>query len=391
MSKIYLIVPFENKYDAKSLGAKFDWDKKLWYANNTNKNKLLEKYKEYKSFDNIIGENREFNGSDLFIDLIPTTSWFNNVRSCIYNEDWLRIRKYIYERVNYKCECCGLYCKNRIEYDDEDLDKNSDDEDKDSDEEINDYLLELKSNNKFNKNEELKKWNTIQLEAHERWSYDDINNIQKLERIIALCHRCHSVTHYGLTGLRGLSNQADKHLMKVNNWNEEQVLNHHKEQKNIWIERNKIKWNIDLSIITNSGIKLKERKQLYNKNLENIKIIREKEREEDRTIVKLNITKTDNNEVKKEKKRNIMNIIKSYITITKNDDNNISFNSYLEKNIIKLKRKYPNINSSELAKICSNEYKNELNKKYPNKNNIVIISCDEYIEEKLNNIGNLFD
>ena len=139
MSKIYLIVPFENKDDAKSLGAKFDWDKKLWYANNTNKNKLLEKYKEYKSFDNIIGENREFNGSILFIDLIPTTSWFNNVRSCIYNEDWLRIRKYIYERVNYKCECCGLYCKNRIEYDDEDLDKNSD-------EEINDYLLELKSN-----------------------------------------------------------------------------------------------------------------------------------------------------------------------------------------------------------------------------------------------------
>ena len=52
--------------------------------------------------------------------------------------------------MNYKCECCGLYCKNRIEYDDEDLDKNSDDEDKDSDEEINDYLLELKSNNEFN-------------------------------------------------------------------------------------------------------------------------------------------------------------------------------------------------------------------------------------------------
>ena len=262
MSKIYLIVPFENKDDAKNLGAKFDWDKKLWYANNTNKNKLLEKYKEYKSFDNIIGENREFNGSNLFIDLIPTTSWFNNVRSCIYNEDWLRIRKYIYERVNYKCECCGLYCKNRIEYDDEDLDKNSDDEDKDSDEEINDYLLELKSNNEFNKNEELNKWNTIQLEAHERWSYDDINNIQKLERIIALCHRCHSVTHSGLTGLRGLSNQADKHLMKVNNWNEEQVKKHHIEKVNIWNERNKIKWKLDLSIITNSGIKLKNTEKI---------------------------------------------------------------------------------------------------------------------------------
>jgi hypothetical protein len=255
MSKIFLNVPFEKKDDAKNLGAKFDWDKKMWYANNTNKNKLLQKFQKYNPIDHIIGENREFNGSNLFIDLIPTTSWFNNVRSCIYNEDWLRIKKYIYERVNYKCECCGLYCKNRKGYDDKDLEKNSDEED--SDEEMNDYWLELKSNNEFNKNEELKKWNTIQLEAHERWSYDDKTNIQKLERIIALCHRCHSVTHSGLTGLRCLSNQADKHLMKVNKWNKEQVLNHHKEQKNIWIERNKIKWNIDLSIITNSGIQLR--------------------------------------------------------------------------------------------------------------------------------------
>jgi 5-methylcytosine-specific restriction endonuclease McrA len=115
-------------------------------------------------------------------------------------------------------------------------------------------------NNKFNKKEELKKWNTIQLEAHERWSYDDKHNIQKLERIVALCHRCHSVTHYGLTGLRGLSNQSDKHLMKVNNWNEEEVKKHHIEQKKVWLERNKIKWSIDLSIISNSSIELKERK-----------------------------------------------------------------------------------------------------------------------------------
>jgi hypothetical protein len=391
MSKIYLIVPFENKDDAKNLGVKFDWDKKLWYANNTNKNKLLEKYKEYKSFDKLIGENREFNGSNLFIDLIPTTSWFNNVRSCIYNEDWLRIRKYIYERVNYKCECCGLYCKNRIEYDDEDLDKNSDDED--SDEEINDYLLELKSNNEFNKNEELKKWNTIQLEAHERWSYDDINNIQKLERIIALCHRCHSVTHSGLTGLRGLSNQANKHLMKVNNWNEEQVLNHHKEQKNIWMERNKIKWNIDLSIITNSGIKLKEKEQLKK---ENIKLKRETEREENKTIRKLNIIKTDNYDDKNKKKKHIMNIVKSYTTnlqTENNDGNFISFHTYLEKNIIQLKEKYPNINSFELAKICSDEYKKEQKEQYPDKSKFEIASLayNEYTERKLNNIGSLFD
>lgn len=248
MTITYFIVPYKQKDDAKKLGAKWDGNKKLWYVDNTNKkNKLLEMFEEYKSFDNIIGENREFNGSDLFIDLIPETSWFNNVRSCISGKDWLRIRKYAYERVNYKCECCGLFCKFEKEYDDEDFEDDSDEE------------LEQECNNEFNKKKELKKWNTIRLEAHERWSYDNINKIQKLERIIALCHRCHSATHYGLTKLRGLSNHADKHLMKINKWNKEQLLNHSKEQWNIWAERNKVKWNTDVSIISNSGIKLKNK------------------------------------------------------------------------------------------------------------------------------------
>ena len=348
MSKIYLIIPFENKDDAKNLGVKFDWDKKLWYANNINKDKLLEKYKEYKSLENIIGENREFNGYNLFIDLIPTTSWYNNVRSNIYNDDWIRIRKYIYERVNYKCECCGLYCKYRKKYDDEYLDNNSydkdthyedtDDEDsveedthyKDTDDEDSDDInsQDLRNNN----NEELKRWNTIQLEAHERWSYDDKTNIQKLERIVALCHRCHSVTHSGLAQMRGLSNQADKHLMKVNRWTKKKVLNHHREQTNIWRERNKIKWNIDLSIITNSGIKLKEG---------------EKERQENRTIEKLNID-----------------------SINKPDKKT-------RKNEEKLKT-YTNI------EINNKYYKKESEKEKD-------ITTNDIIEEKLNNIGNLFD
>ena len=31
------------------------------------------------------------------------------------------------------------------------------------------------------------------------WSYDEVNHIQKLERILALCHNCHSVIHIGRT------------------------------------------------------------------------------------------------------------------------------------------------------------------------------------------------
>ena len=42
-TKIYLSVPFERKEDAKSLGAKWDKDKKQWYTNAYNI-QLIEKY-----------------------------------------------------------------------------------------------------------------------------------------------------------------------------------------------------------------------------------------------------------------------------------------------------------------------------------------------------------
>ena len=184
------------------------------------------------SMNNIVGENREYNGSELFIDMIPQTSWGYNVRTSSHDKDWKKIREYCYKRVNFKCECCGIDCKNKRDYDE--LDSDSD---------------VHESNENFSKKVELKKWNTIQLEAHERWSYNETTKIQKLERIIALCHRCHSVTHFGLSKIRGLENHVHNHLKKVNNWDDDQVIKHHMEQLKIWRNRNKINWTIDLSII----------------------------------------------------------------------------------------------------------------------------------------------
>ena len=54
------------------------------------------------------------------------------------------------------------------------------------------------------------------LEAHEKWSYDEKNKVQKLEDIIAVCHDCHSVIHIGRTSLVGNMERAEKHYMKVN-------------------------------------------------------------------------------------------------------------------------------------------------------------------------------
>ena len=54
-------------------------------------------------------------------------------------------------------------------------------------------------------------------EAHEQWSYDEANAVQKLTGVIAVCHACHEVIHIGRTQLMGREREASEHFMKVNN------------------------------------------------------------------------------------------------------------------------------------------------------------------------------
>lgn len=217
--KIYLNIPFTKKEFAKKLGANFDWKIKKWYSynDNINLNKLLTNFNQNnnkKTYNNnnltsinLIGENRNYGGNKLYIDLIPKFCWFTNVRYCIQSNDWNRIRKHVYERVNYKCECCGIYTKN--------------------------------------------------IEAHERWHYYKSTKTQKLMRIIALCKMCHMATHIGLTNLCGKYKKAINHLKSVRNFTNKEVLEHEKNSYKILYERNKIEWDLDISLITNNGIKLK--------------------------------------------------------------------------------------------------------------------------------------
>lgn len=229
----YISVLFEDKDNAKSLGAKWDRDKKQWYIpddiNETNKLKLQEKYKtNNKPILELIGEDRKFGGNVLFVDLIPSTCWFTNVRYCIHPSEWDRVRKFVYERVNYICECCGI-------------------------------------NTNTHK---------IQLDAYERWLYDDTTHTQKLIRIVALCYNCHQTTHIGLAGVNGKLHDATKHLQIVRNFTEEMCKEHIDDAIKIWKDRCKIKWNLDISLIENNNIKLAnkvnktERQTICKKELE---------------------------------------------------------------------------------------------------------------------------
>ncbi len=223
--KVYLAVPFSEKEHAKQLGSKFDWDIKKWYimSNHPNLDELQEKWKINTEPVILTGEDRSYQGNELFIDLIPITCWFTNVRSCTDIRDWDRLRDYVYSRVNNTCECC---------------------------------------HNKTN-----------DIEAHERWHYDNDTKTQKLVRLVALCKMCHTSTHIGLAGIKGKGYEALEHLKKVRNFTNEEAIEHKKQAFQVWSERNTIEWNLDLSLLINNGIKLtqnvspKERVDIMEKTL----------------------------------------------------------------------------------------------------------------------------
>ena len=205
---IYLNIPYKDRKIAKEYGAIWDKDNKRWFCDNEN-NELCRLYEVYNNEINIIGEDRTLGGNKLFIDLIPKTSYFKNVRSLFSDNDWNLIRHHIYERASHRCECCGI---KRMKY----------------------------------------------LEAHERWIYDYETQTQKLIRIIALCRLCHQATHYGHSKVSKDIIKINEHLKKVCKINDEELKNHIKEAYEIWEKRNEIKWKIDTSIISNSGFKIKD-------------------------------------------------------------------------------------------------------------------------------------
>ena len=135
-------------------------------------------------------------------DLIPKTSFFTNVRS-ILPEKWDEIRKKCYKNANYKCEIC------------------------------------------FGKG---KRW---PVECHEVWSYKKSKkkNIQKLEKLIALCPECHQVNHAGLATIRGKIDEVYDQLVKVNNITYEEAKLHIKQAFDIWRDRSLCEWELDISFL----------------------------------------------------------------------------------------------------------------------------------------------
>ena len=133
----------------------------------------------------------------LNFELVPDSCWYSNLRSMLKPKDWDIVRKTAYSEANGKCMICGRPAK--------------------------------------------------RLEAHEQWSYDMETETQKLERVIAICHDCHSVIHIGRTQLIGEEERAIAHFCKVNNCSYADYRKALGEANELHRQRNQVgEWKLDL-------------------------------------------------------------------------------------------------------------------------------------------------
>lgn len=136
----------------------------------------------------------------LTIELVPQTSWYDNLRKYITQTTWDTLRKQVYADYGYRCGICGAAGR---------------------------------------------------LNCHEIWEYDDKQHIQKLAGFVALCNMCHHVKHIGLAGIIASEGKLDyehivEHFCLVNNCDKDTFEKHRKAAFDQWWERSQYEWRVDL-------------------------------------------------------------------------------------------------------------------------------------------------
>lgn len=148
----------------------------------------------------------------LRIELVPRTSWYNNLRKKIDPTDWKLISGYVRDMNDRTCEICGW---------------------KEADH-PGEYT-----------------------HCHEVWRYegdgehqlllDGCEHVQVLDRFECVCPTCHSVHHIGHSQIIGKDiGKLRKHAMKVNNCSGDEWLVYEAACWATWYLRSKVQWEVDI-------------------------------------------------------------------------------------------------------------------------------------------------
>jgi hypothetical protein len=136
------------------------------------------------------------------VELVPSTSFGNNLRSRFKKGDWDALRKFCYRQADYKCQLCGEAGPNHP------------------------------------------------VEAHEVWECDPTTGFQKIVDLLALCPCCHLAHHTGFARTQGHYSEAMSKLMKINNWSQREADDHITRAGVIWDARNQQEWTLNLNLYT---------------------------------------------------------------------------------------------------------------------------------------------
>ncbi|MBA0233289.1 hypothetical protein D7Y50_03890 [Stenotrophomonas maltophilia] len=219
----YFHVPYSEKDKAYDLGARFDRDCKTWFADQQS---VIDSMKLHFApvtnphpITDLEGEDRTFGGNHLYIHLVPMSCWFHKLRPNIDNSDWKRLNAGLLLRSEHKCEICGAQQDPKRE-------------------EFLDVIL--------------------------RWDYCDSSKTQILKRLVSACPLCVKATNYGYSKLVGEEDIVRQHFRKVTSTDDVFLDQHIVETFGLWAQRsaNHQKWSLDLSLLTNNGIRLARRERV---------------------------------------------------------------------------------------------------------------------------------
>ena len=137
----------------------------------------------------------------LTIELVPSMSWYVNVRDKVSKDAWDQIRKQVYRKYNYRCAICGA---------------------------------------------------KTSLHCHELWNYNDDTHVQSLKGYMAICEDCHHIKHFGHSKVmaeRGDLNieRVIDHFMRVNNCTREVFDEYLSKEMETWEERSQFEWQVELN------------------------------------------------------------------------------------------------------------------------------------------------
>lgn len=135
----------------------------------------------------------------LAVELIPASSWQNNLRSILKPRMWDEVRKDVYKKSNFKCSICKQKRK---------------------------------------------------LQAHEIWKFNKRSKTQKLVDITALCYLCHMVKHIGfaqITAGKRLNERIIRHFMDINKCDRAVFQKHLQEKIKKFEDFSRYDWQLNLS------------------------------------------------------------------------------------------------------------------------------------------------